>query len=181
MKRAAKENELQDAAAAADALFSLGLREAQLIASGLSNSNRSEFASGLCASVLQFVWKLRQKSASHTWPLRKCPADALEKYSGLTQRLGESFLVLPLSQSGFLLGQLYTALLPDDVRKNLGAYYTPPALVSRLLDLVTSCGFDWASGRIIDPACGGAAFLASVAPRLLAHSKEKRPLSILED
>ena len=158
MRRETKDNELNDAVATADALFSLGLREAQLVASEFSNANRSQFASALCASVLQFVWKRRHKTSGHDWELRRCPSPPLEKRSGLVERLGDAFLVLPPSQSGFLLGQLYTALLPAALRKSLGAYYTPPALVNRLLDLVTSCGFDWSNGRIIDPACGGAAF-----------------------
>lgn len=79
------------------------------------------------------------------------------------------------------MGQLYTALLPDAVRKALGAFYTPPALVRRLIEIVTLSGFDWNAGRIIDPACGGAAFLASLAPTLAKHSSRKRPPAILED
>src|SRR5258708_15890477 len=181
VKREPRENEINDAVANADALFSLGLREAQLIASDFPSSNRYQFASGLCTSVLQFVWRRRQKTFGHNWELRKCALPSLERFSGLTARIGEAFLILPPSQSGFLLGQLYTALLPDMVRKNLGAYYTPPALVKRLLELVTNCGFDWSRGKIIDPACGGAAFLASVAPKLVEHSRNKQPIAIIED
>jgi adenine-specific DNA-methyltransferase len=174
-------SELKDAVATADALFSLGLREAQLIASEWPAARRTGFASSLCASVLQDVWKRRQRTSGHNWELRKCPSPSLEKYSGLTERLGQAFSVLPPAQAGFLLGQLYTALLPCALRKSLGAYYTPPSLVNRLLELVTSSGFDWSSGRIIDPACGGAAFLASVAPKLVEHSRHRQPLALLED
>ena len=116
----------------------------------------------ICLRALRFCSAIRletpPKTSGHDWELRRCPSPPLEKRSGLVERLGDAFLVLPPSQSGFLLGQLYTALLPAALRKSLGAYYTPPALVNRLLDLVTSCGFDWSNGRIIDPACGGAAF-----------------------
>ena len=160
VKNTKRDIELNDAAATADALFSLGVREAQLIASASSSAGRCQFATSLCASVLEFVWRQRQKLSKHELPLRKSPAALLVKFSGLIERLGQAFLLLPPAQSGFLLGQLYTALLPDTVRKSLGAYYTPPALVGRLLDLVTSCGFNWRSGRIIDPAFGGAALAA---------------------
>ena len=85
----------------------------------------------------------------------------------MIERIGGALADLPLSRAGFLVGQLYTALLPDDLRKTLGAYYTPPALVERLVTLVTESGFDWSTGRVIDPACGGAAFLASVAPNMV--------------
>ena len=181
MKSATRDIELNDAAATADALFSLGVREAQLIASASPNAGRCQFAAALCASVLEFVWWERQKLSKHDLPLRKSPVAMLTKFSGLVERLGQAFLVLPPTQSGFLLGQLYTALLPDSVRKSLGAYYTPPALVGRLLDLVTSCGFNWRSGRIIDPACGGAAFLASVAPKLIQHTRFRDPVEKVED
>ena len=97
------------------------------------------------------------------------------------QRLGDAFLALPFAQSGFLIGQLYTALLPDALRKALGAFYTPPVLVTRLLELVTATGFDWRRGRVIDPACGGAAFLASIAPLLVKNSSHKTATAVLED
>jgi adenine-specific DNA-methyltransferase len=50
-------------------------------------------------------------------------------------------------------------------------YYTPPALTERLLDLVEEAGVDWGHGRVLDPACGGGAFLVPVAQRMLAHPK----------
>ncbi len=167
--------------ATAEALFSLGSREAQILAGSVREENRSTFAAGVCAAVLQFAWKNSQKTYGQNWDLREGPFPPIEKYTGLVQRLGEAFLVLPTQQAGFLLGQLYTALIPDSVRKSLGAYYTPPALVGRLLDLVKCCGVDWSIGKIIDPACGGAAFLASVAPRMVTHSRCNQPLAIVED
>ena len=63
-------------------------------------------------------------------------------------------------------------MLPGDVRSALGAFYTPPALVARLLDQATAAGVDWSSCRVIDPACGGGAFLAPVADRMLKESPE---------
>ncbi len=181
MKRETRESELRDAVATAEALFSLGLREAQAIAAGLGDGSRSRFAQGLCTAVLQFVWRRRQQSNAENRTIRPPVCTPLVKHSGLVERLGDAFVALPQAESGFLIGQLYTALLPDGVRKTLGAYYTPPALVHRLIDLVTLTGFDWRTGRIIDPACGGAAFLASVAPRLLEHSSHKASSAILDD
>jgi Eco57I restriction-modification methylase len=181
MRRQNRANELKDALATAEALFSLGLREAQIVAGSFREQNRGAFAASLCAAVLQFAWKERQKASGQTWGMRAGPSPPIEKHTGLVQRLGEAFMVLPIQHSGFLLGQLYTALLPDPIRKSLGAYYTPPVLVNRLLELVTSCGFDWSAGKIIDPACGGAAFLASVAPLMIMHSRHKQPTAVIED
>ncbi len=116
------------------------------------------FALGLCI-VLRSGPRIR--AWSNDWVMRSWPSHLVE--------------------SGFLIGQLYTALLPDAVRKALGAFYTPPPLVNRLLELVALTGFDWTRGRIIDPACGGAAFLASVAPLLVESSRHRQPAATLHD
>ncbi|MCY3843212.1 MAG: N-6 DNA methylase [Acidobacteria bacterium] len=52
------------------------------------------------------------------------------------------------------------------MRAKLGAYYTPPALCDRLLDMAEDAGVDWSTARVLDPACGGGAFLAPVALRM---------------
>ncbi len=181
MKRQTRVSELKDAVATAEALFSLGLSEARAIASGLTGEGRSKFSPGLCAAVLDFVWKRLQESGKAKWDMRTPVCAPNVKHPGLVQRLGDAFMILPQAQAGFVIGQLYTTLLPDAVRKALGAFYTPPALVARLLELVAPTGFDWRKGRVIDPACGGAAFLASVAPVLAENSAHKRPAAILDD
>jgi adenine-specific DNA-methyltransferase len=51
-------------------------------------------------------------------------------------------------------------------------YYTPPALADRMLDMVESSGIEWKAARVLDPACGGGAFLLPTAMRMraaLAH------------
>ena len=48
----------------------------------------------------------------------------------------------------------------------LGAYFTPPALCERLLDMATEAGVDWRTARVLDPAYGGGVFLAPVARRM---------------
>jgi hypothetical protein len=181
VKRETRNSEIKDAVATAEALFSLGLSEARAIASGLADEARSSFSQGLCAAVLDFAWNRRQQSAKVPRDIRPPVCAAIAKYPGLVQRMGDAFTALPPAESGFLIGQLYTALLPDGLRKTLGAFYTPPALVDRLLELVAETGFDWRTGRVIDPACGGAAFLASVAPLLVARSRYKQPAAILDD
>ena len=100
-------------------------------------------------------------------PVRESAIRPLEGKRDEAARIAETASQMPPAVAGFSLGQLYTTLLPSSLRKSLGAYYTPPALVERLLRLVTESGFDWKTGNIVDPACGGAAFLASLAPRLI--------------
>jgi adenine-specific DNA-methyltransferase len=175
------ESKLQDAVATAEVLFSLGQSEAQAIAINLDTKARTDFARGLCASVLASFWTRRVQGRACPWELRKPVVAPLKHFSGLADRIGGALAQLPPPRAGFLAGQLYTALLPEDLRKDLAAFYTPPSLVERLLDLVTQSGFEWSRGRVIDPACGGAAFLASAAPRLVRASRHKSPSAVLED
>ena len=70
-----------------------------------------------------------------------------------------------------MIGSLYTGMMPERDRARLGAYYTPPALCDRLLDMAANAGVDWGTARVLDPACGGGAFLAPVARRMAASMK----------
>ncbi|RJR33168.1 MAG: hypothetical protein C4576_28515, partial [Desulfobacteraceae bacterium] len=87
----------------------------------------------------------------------------------------------PVLHAGYLISSIYTAMLPEKTRSELGAYYTPPALAERLMDMVTEAGFDWERGRILDPACGGGAFLAHAALRMLKTFNKADPAFILRN
>ena len=65
------------------------------------------------------------------------------------------------------IGLTYTGMLPPAYRASRGIFYTPPQLTARLLDQATATGIDWTTCRVLDPACGGGAFLAPVARRIL--------------
>jgi adenine-specific DNA-methyltransferase len=86
--------------------------------------------------------------------------------------------------AAYLIGTTYTVMLPDDYRGQYGVFYTPPALVERLLDLAEQAGVDWSSARVLDPACGGGAFLAPAARRMVAslsHLSPEERLSHIEE
>jgi adenine-specific DNA-methyltransferase len=78
----------------------------------------------------------------------------------------------PSDEASFEIGSFYMSLLPVEFRSAHGIYYTPPALVSRLLALVEAQGVNWNKARAIDPACGGGAFVAPIVARkvLAAHT-----------
>ncbi len=78
---------------------------------------------------------------------------------------------LPLIEASYRIGLLYTDLLPAGVRAQRGAYYTPPILAERLLDLASAAGADWAVVTVLDPASGGGAFLMPVAARMLGSGR----------
>lgn len=84
----------------------------------------------------------------------------------LAASLGREAAALPVLEACHFLTSLYTILLPGRERSVLGAFYTPPALTRRLLDLATEGGVDWSNARVLDPASGGGAFLLEAAMRM---------------
>jgi len=71
-------------------------------------------------------------------------------------------------------------MLPQDVRSAWGAYYTPPALTDRLMTLGFEAGVDWQTARVLDPACGGGAFLLPVALKMRETLPHLRAAEILD-
>jgi adenine-specific DNA-methyltransferase len=84
----------------------------------------------------------------------------------LARTVGREAAELPIEQACYQLSATYTALVPSCTRSALGMYYTPPALTDRLLDMAQEAGIDWGSAHVLDPACGGGAFLLPVALRM---------------
>ena len=70
---------------------------------------------------------------------------------------------LDLLTGAFWLGSAYASLSGNEARKQNSLYFTPPYLASRLLDNADEALL---LGKIIDPACGGAAFLVPAAERV---------------
>lgn len=86
----------------------------------------------------------------------------------LADILGGLAAKLTIGEASYQLSSTYTALLPQSLRGALGIYYTPPALTERLLDMAQEAGIDWKTATVLDPACGGGAFLLPVALRMQA-------------
>ena len=93
--------------------------------------------------------------------------------------IGEAVTSLEVPESGYWIGSIYTGMMPERKRAELGAYYTPPPLCERLLDMATNAHFDWRNGRVLDPACGSGAFLSPVAKRMLESLYDLDPQSAL--
>lgn len=98
---------------------------------------------------------------------------------GMADALSEAAAALPLPEAAYSLSSLYTVLLCAHDRGTLGAFYTPPALVGRLIALAEEAGVDWAKARVLDPAAGGGAFLVPVAARMIAALEGSEPRVIL--
>jgi len=151
--------------------FALAKVTARLLASKFSPSTRLEQARSFCYAMLAEHWRARCEAAGCSWeigvgPVSTGPSD-LELIE-VAKNIGNAAAQMEPGKAAYMLGTVYTGMLPTDLRSAWGAYHTPPPYVNRLMDLAEKAGFDWTKGRVIDPACGGGAFLTPVALRMLA-------------
>ncbi|MEQ6280840.1 HsdM family class I SAM-dependent methyltransferase [Kluyvera huaxiensis] len=155
------------------------------MAKGYANSYKTEQsrlmqARSYCSSIVAAYWdvlakkqksNIKMRAVPHTVYMEGLPCDARE----LAERTGALVARFPAEDAGYLIGSIYTVMLPSAYRSEMGAYYTPPPLVSRLLDLAEKSGVDFSHASVIDPACGGGAFLAPAALRMLKKDKGSSP------
>ena len=150
-------------------------RHARAAAMSPDAEERLHLARGFTLWAMAAYWKNRQARKGSAKPLPDLPpgietvrlTDAAQEAARV---IGSTAAGLDGKDASFLIGGLYTAAMPETMRAELGAHYTPPALCERLLDMATEAGVDWNSARVLDPACGGGAFLSAVARRMLRGS-----------
>jgi len=70
----------------------------------------------------------------------------------------------------FWLSSAFAALLGKDLQKTNAMFFTPPYLSNRILD---NAGVALFTSKLIDPACGGAAFLAPAASRISSRMRSQ--------
>jgi hypothetical protein len=140
------------------------------------SETRLKFAHSFCGATLNEFWIESCRKNKCSWDIIE-PFENFEqlseKHTSDASALGNYLSSIPFSDSSFLIGTLYTVLLPKDWRAAKGAYYTPPSLVDHLMKMVSEQGFDWQRGKILDPSCGGGAFLSPVALRMAASLPKK--------
>lgn len=73
---------------------------------------------------------------------------------------------LEFLEASFWLSSVYALWAGDDHRKTYAVFFTPPSLTTRLLDDLSDAGASFTTSTFVDPACGGAAFLAPIAERI---------------
>ena len=148
------------------------------------DASRLSHARAFCTEVIASYWKamcVQNKTSLtlHQHGLSITPISRDAQY--MASKIGAIVATFPVEDSGYLIGSIYTVMLPESMRSDMGAYYTPPPMVNRLLDLAEKAGTDFSICTAIDPACGGGAFLAPVALRMLNHSKKKTAKDKLSD
>ena len=145
---------------------------------------RLSVARAFCTAILEAYWAALRPDLSSEWEIRPhglALPFLMPEAHNTAKDIGTLVATFPAEDAGYLIGSVYTIMLPDTMRSGMGAYYTPPPLVNRLLDLASIAGSDFSTCTAIDPACGGGAFLAPVAQRMLKHTIQPSAKLILKD
>lgn len=150
------------------------------------DEDRIAFASAFGHLLISAWWQTLTSEDSSAPTLRQ----PLQPYSTmdlptsartLADALGKAAAQLDAEIAAYHIGQIYTCLLPPAYRAERGIYYTPPALTTRLIAQATSSGVDWTTCQVLDPACGGGAFLAPVARRILHELQDCSPAILIRN
>ena len=141
---------------------------AKAFAASFEDKDREAVARSFTTTTIETYWNKIQEGASFYIALPEFfaaqqTADLPDTALSLAKTMGEAASVLDPLAASYLISVTYTAMLPDEMRSRLGAYYTPPPLAERLVSMATSAGINWKTCRVLDPACGGGAFLSAVA------------------
>lgn len=156
-----------------------------LTAGRLSRRARIRFAVDFATAAVECYWNETQRGASHIWPVH----DRFDGFDVRPLEHGSRSLAMSLGRvaaradpvtAGYFIGTTYAAAIPSELRSRLGVYYTPPAVAARLLDQVAAAGVDWRSCTVLDPACGGGAFLAPAAERIVKELSHWEPGPLLD-
>ncbi len=102
-------------------------------------------------------------------------SDLVESSDALATEIGTAASGYPPERAFYEIGRFYNTMIPRTFRARYGVYYTPPELTERLLDQATAAGVNWKTCRVLDPACGGGAFLAPVVRRMLKSARGLSP------
>lgn len=159
---------------------------AKALAASFDERDRQAVARTLTTAIISAYWKNIQEDERKPLTLREpfvlqqtihLPNTAYT----LASAMGEAASTLDSQAAAYLISVTYTAMLPDELRSKLGAYYTPPPIAERLIAMSTRAGVNWRSCRVLDPACGGGAFLSAVATHVLHASPGRSPAASLAD
>lgn len=110
-------------------------------------------------------------------PYSKSLAAEAELHAFVTVLNKMSFL-----DATYWLSSSYAMLTDEDRRKQLAMFFTPVSLTEGLLADLEAQGVDFGEQSFMDPACGGAAFLAPIALRMRTALKIRgyTPLRLLK-
>jgi adenine-specific DNA-methyltransferase len=115
------------------------------------------------------------------------PKPSLPYSKNLAGRSQTAAFINALTLQGFLegtywLSSSYARLIDEACRKKMAMFFTPPSLTEGLLNDLSDQGVNYGTGTFMDPACGGAAFLAPIALRMrkALSAQGLKPLKVLK-
>ncbi len=160
-------------APAPDAATEFLKSRARALAESTPPKLRLSYTQTFVATVVSHYWsKLSPRPSRTLRPAPEHPSRPLDREAlAVATAVAELAASRLVEDAAYVVGSTYAAMLPDDYRAKHGVFYTPPAVVHRLLDSVTAAGVDWNHCRVLDPACGGGAFLGPVAQRMISSLK----------
>ncbi len=142
------------------------------IAAASAETDRLTLAYSFGHRLITAWWQALTGSDSKPQPLRE-PLQVIKlatlspEAQVLADSVGAAAARLDAETAAYQIGLAYTGMLPAEHRSTHGIYYTPPALTARLITQATEAGTDWTTARVLDPACGGGAFLTPAAQRII--------------
>lgn len=147
-------------------------------AQGLAEADRLLLVQVFCIGMVCSYWDAVVQTKGQPLKVKPPPLEMTgvdPAAMKLAQEIGALVTQFPAAAAGYLIGSVYTVMLPDAMRSSLGAFYTPPSLSERLIDLAITAGFDPSKHSACDPSCGGGAFLAPIAARMLEATPAGTP------
>src|SRR5207302_8912504 len=102
------------------------------------------------------------------------------KASDGAAQLGAIAAELDAAHAAYFIGTAYAAALPEAYRSDRGIFYTPPEIAEHLLLMAEQAGVQWETAKVLDPACGGAAFLVPIALRMVKALQGTDPAFIVQ-
>lgn len=139
------------------------------IAESFPERTRLGLSRAFCVYAMETWWaQLRGRSRrALREPWCDVPELTDEPALGAARTVGELAARLSIEHAAYLIGSTYALMLPEAYRRKHGVFYTPPDVTRRLLDRVTAAGANWKTDTVLDPACGGGAFLGPVVARII--------------
>lgn len=150
----------------------------------LCEKDHSSFAQTFVFKIIEFYWRKAHAEINSIRPLptlfekfdeKELDQSVLE----LAETIGLAASKLNVIEASYFIGTTYTAVLPGITRSSNGVFYTPPALTKRLINIAEDAGVNWSQAKVIDPACGGGAFLAPVCLKIVEALSHKEPEEII--
>lgn len=159
--------------------------EARAMAAELPAACQLAFARAFGVRLIEAWWRglneLKVAPQELRVPLAEFETSTLsDTASLLAEQIGLEAAKFDAETAAYQIGLTYTSMLPVEHRGEYGIFYTPPALTARLIDQATSANVDWATCRVLDPACGGGAFLAPIAQRIMKELSQCSPKLLLQ-